>query len=68
MNFYKWMGARDLASVGARLGVSKSMVSLLKNRQRMPSLGLALKIERLTGGVVAVSSWKKKVLRASRRK
>lgn len=41
--------------------MTRSYVSLLNNHARTPSLELALKIERLTGGVVAVDSWKKVV-------
>jgi hypothetical protein len=67
MNFAEWAGDRDLAKLGNRLGITKSMVSLLKNRKRTPSLALALRIKRLTGGVVAVDGWKKKVPRVGRK-
>jgi transcriptional regulator with XRE-family HTH domain len=40
-----------------RLGISKSFLSDLLNQNRLPSLDLAVRIERATGGVVLASGW-----------
>jgi transcriptional regulator with XRE-family HTH domain len=40
-----------------RLGVSRSYLSDVLNGNRRPSLDLAVRIARLTGGAVPVESW-----------
>ena len=40
-----------------RLGVSRSYLSDVVNGNRRPSLDLAVRIARLTGGAVPVESW-----------
>ena len=40
-----------------RLGISKSFLSDLLNGNRTPSLDLAVRIERATGGRVPAASW-----------
>ena len=45
------------AEFAARLGINQSMVSRLANMSAMPSLRLAAKIERETGGEVTALSW-----------
>jgi plasmid maintenance system antidote protein VapI len=40
-----------------RLKVSRSYLSDLLNGKKVPSLDLAVRIERATGGAVAASSW-----------
>lgn len=47
------------ATWAGRLGVSRSYMSDLLNGKRQPSLDLALRIARLTGGAVPVESWEK---------
>jgi len=44
----------DLAD---RLGISQAFLSQLLNGRRTPSLELAVRIERLTGGAVPAASW-----------
>ncbi len=39
------------------LGISRSFLSLLEAGQKRPSLELAVRIERATGGAVPVQSW-----------
>ena len=41
----------------ARLGISRSYLSLLESGTKMPSLTLAVRIERATGGAVPAASW-----------
>jgi len=53
--------------VAERLGITPSMVSLLKNGERRPSLALALTIERVTRGGVPAKSWKKEPNRDGRK-
>ncbi len=48
------MSQRELAR---RLNVDPSIVSRLLNGQMRPSLDLAVRIERLTGGRIVASSW-----------
>lgn len=63
MKFSTWLQRgprgepRQLQKVADLLGVSKSMVSLLKNGKRVPSLSLAGRIHRLTRGKVAAGDW-----------
>ncbi|GAA6190872.1 helix-turn-helix transcriptional regulator [Phaeobacter sp. NW0010-22] len=45
------------AAWAKRLGVSRSYMSDLLNGNRIPSLELAAKIERLTAGKVTAVSW-----------
>lgn len=40
-----------------RLDISRSYLSDLVNGKKMPSLDLAVRIERLTAGAVPVASW-----------
>lgn len=40
-----------------RLGITTSYLSLLESGTKTPSLDLAVRIERLTGGAVPASSW-----------
>ena len=47
---------RDFAS---SLGISQAFLSQLLNGRRIPSLDLAVRIERLTDGAVPASSWVK---------
>lgn len=48
---------QNRATWADRLGVSRSYLSDLLNGNKTPSLELATKIERATGGVVPASSW-----------
>jgi transcriptional regulator with XRE-family HTH domain len=45
------------AEFAASIGATQSMVSRLINGAAIPSLSLAAKIERATGGAVPASSW-----------
>lgn len=45
------------ADFAARIGVTQGMVSRLVSGALLPSLELAVKIERDTGGAVPASSW-----------
>lgn len=47
------------ATWAGRLGVSRSYMSDLLNGKRQPSLDLALRIARLTGGAVPVECWER---------
>jgi transcriptional regulator with XRE-family HTH domain len=40
-----------------RLGISRSYLSLLETGAKTPSLDLAVRIERETGGAVPAASW-----------
>jgi len=40
-----------------RLGISRPYLSLLELGKRVPSLDLAIRIDRETGGAVPVGSW-----------
>ncbi len=40
-----------------KLGVSRGYLHQIINRKKTPSLKLALEIQRLTGGAVAMESW-----------
>jgi len=46
--------------VAEKLGVAKSMVSMLKNGKRRPSLALAVRIAKVTRGGVPVHLWQEK--------
>ena len=43
--------------LAADLGISQPMISRLKSGAGLPSLKLAIKIERISGGKVPVTSW-----------
>lgn len=45
------------AAWAARVGVSRSYLSDMLNGKKTPSLDVAVRIERLTGGAVPASSW-----------
>ncbi len=57
--FSRWLDAneRDRAWAADQLGVSRSYVDRLARGSSMPSLDLALKIERLTGGAITPAMW-----------
>jgi DNA-binding transcriptional regulator YdaS (Cro superfamily) len=40
-----------------RIGISQGFLSQLLNKRRSPSLSVAVRIERATGGAVSVASW-----------
>lgn len=48
---------RNRAAWADRLGISRSYLSDILNGNKIPSLELAAKIERATGGAVMASSW-----------
>lgn len=48
---------QNRATWADRLGVSRSYLSDILNGNKTPSLDLAVRIERLTGGAVPASSW-----------
>lgn len=39
------------------LGIAESHLSALMNHKKVPSLDLAVRIQRLTGGAVSAESW-----------
>lgn len=57
--FLDWLqrSGRSRAQVARDIGCSKSYFSQLANGQRQPSLALAARIERLSGGAVPAASW-----------
>ncbi len=57
--FSRWLDAngRDRAWAADQLAVSRSYVDRLARGSSMPSLDLALKIERLTRGAVTPAMW-----------
>lgn len=52
-------GGVDRAGFADALGITRGFLSLLEGGKRQPSLDLALRIARLTGGAVPVESWEK---------
>jgi len=44
-------------AIADQLGISASYLSLLESGKKRPSLDLAFRIERLTGGAVPAASW-----------
>ena len=44
-------------AIADQLGISASYLSLLEGGKKRPSLDLAFRIERLTGGAVPAASW-----------
>lgn len=57
--FAKWLDGcgRARARVAVELDVGPSTVTLLAQGTRRPSLDLAVRIERLTGGAVRATDW-----------
>lgn len=55
-DFIKTSG-QTRAAWAKRLGISPSYLSDLVNGKKLPSLDLAVRIERETGGVVVANSW-----------
>lgn len=49
----------DRAGFADDLGISRGFLSLLEGGKRQPSLDLALRIARLTGGAVPVECWER---------
>lgn len=57
LSAYLTRAAKTQAQFAADLGVDQATVSKLCRQKMTPSLDLAVRIERLTSGEVAVSSW-----------
>lgn len=58
-NLNQWMAVNRInaAKVAQRLGVSRAAVSRWINGKTMPSLAVAVKLERLSVGMVPASCW-----------
>lgn len=48
---------KNQAKVAARLGISRSYLSEIASGAKKPSLDVAVRIERETGGAVPATSW-----------
>lgn len=55
--FNQWTEGQALAEIAERLGVSKAYVCQLEAGARVPSLAMAVRIERESGGKVPCSAW-----------
>lgn len=54
---YILTSGQNRAAWADKLGVSRSYLSDILNGNKTPSLELAVKIERATGGVILAASW-----------
>ena len=58
--FAQFIETTGWSEVVKKLGIDPAHLARLKNGQRLPSLALALKIQRVTKGAVSPESWRLK--------
>lgn len=57
VRFREWSTPRGVAKTAAALGIRPEVCSRLRGGSQRPSLELAARIERLSGGYVRASEW-----------